>query len=221
MDFTPEQCRTVLNLARATIRDTLGSAAGTGSAPSAEFALTEFASRTIAIAIAPAPPTPPPIDTALLRPAGCFVSLHHLNTRRLRGCVGRLDATSALVEAVRSAAISVLGDPRFYDDPVLLHELPELELEVSVLSPLRPARGPLAFDLLNDGIVLTCGRRSGCFLPQVARETGWSREQLLDRLCTEKMGLPPHAWREPAARLSVFTTVTIGPEPFVPADSIS
>jgi AmmeMemoRadiSam system protein A len=155
------------------------------------------------------------------QPAGCFVSLHALGSHRLRGCVGRIDATEPLGSALQSAAINVLEDPRFAGNPVTLLELPELSLEISVLSPLRPASGPTDFDLLNDGIYLTYGRRAGCFLPQVARETGWSREQLLDRLCTEKMGLPPQIWRDPTARLFVFSTVTVGPEPFVAADSIN
>src|SRR5436309_3005062 len=65
MDFTPEQCRAVLDLARATIRSTLGSAACTGSVPAADLAPPDPAARTIAIAIAPAPPTPPAFDPAL------------------------------------------------------------------------------------------------------------------------------------------------------------
>jgi AMMECR1 domain-containing protein len=103
------------------------------------------------------------------------------------------------------------------DDPVRLEELPDLEMDISVLSPLRPAPGPLSFDLLNEGIYLTWGEtRAGCFLPQVARETGWTREQLLARLCVEKMGLPATAWQDPRAKLFTFTTLVIGPEPFEP-----
>ena len=153
-------------------------------------------------------------DPALSQPAGCFVTLHRLDTHELRGCVGRLDAVDPLIVAVRRAAASVLRDPRFADNPVRLDELADLQIDISVLSPLRPATGPLDFDLLNDGIYLTWGERSGCFLPQVARETGWSKEQLLARLCVEKMGLPAHAWQDPRARLHVFKTVIVGPEAF-------
>jgi AMMECR1 domain-containing protein len=74
---------------------------------------------------------------------------------------------------------------------------------------------PLAFEPLEHGIYLTVGRRAGCFLPQVARETGWSRQQLLDRLCTEKIGLAPNAWQSKKATLSIFQTIVIGPEPLV------
>ena len=158
-------------------------------------------------------------DPALTQEAGCFVTLHSRRTHALRGCVGRLDATDPLLAAVRRSAASVLSDPRFTDDPVRFDELPELDLDVSVLSPLRPAAGPLEFDLLNEGIYLTWGgeERAGCFLPQVARETGWTREQLLARLCVEKMGLPALAWRDPRAKLFTFTTLVIGPEPFAGA----
>ena len=110
----------------------------------------------------------------------------------------------------------MLRDPRFVMHPVALGELPSLELEISVLSPLQPASSPLDFDPLQHGIYLTIGDRAGCFLPQVARETGWTKEQLLDRLCTEKMGLSSFAWRNPQATLHTFQVIILGPEPFVP-----
>jgi AmmeMemoRadiSam system protein A len=203
MEITPEQRRSILDLARATIYRTLGKAPSL--APTAS---------------APAPFSADPADV-LNQPAGCFVTLHQSGTHKLRGCVGRLDARGSLANSVRTAAAAVLKDPRFTGNPVRIEELPELEIEVSVLSPLVSAADPLAFDLLRDGIYLKYGRRSGCFLPQVARETGWSKEQLLDRLCTEKMGLAAGSWRRPKARLSVFSTVTIGPEQFIPLCSIN
>ncbi len=155
-----------------------------------------------------------PADPELLQPAGCFVSLHELKTHRLRGCIGRLDATASLALVVRAMADSVLHDPRFVNDPVRLDELGNLEIELSIIGPLHPASDPLDFDLQNDGIYLSSLNRTGCFLPQVARETGWSKEQLLERLCTEKLGLRANAWRSPEARLEKFQTVVIGPEPF-------
>src|SRR5690349_13649507 len=148
MNLSDAQIRTLLDLARGTIRAAL---------------LAQL---------------PPPIDTEdprLLQPAGCFVSLHAIASHALRGCVGRMDATEPLIRAVRDTALSVLDDPRFDDRPVTYNELPHIEIEISVLSPLRPATGPLEFDPLNDGIYLVCGGRAGVFLPQVARETGWSR----------------------------------------------
>ena len=187
MPLRPEQQALVLNLARVFVRQ------GLGTAPSAPVETS---------------------DACLAEPAGCFVSLHALPDRRLRGCVGLIDASQPLLEALRTSSFHVLRDPRFARNPVGVHELALLEIEISVLSAPRPANDPLEFKLLEDGIYLTFGNRSGCFLPQVARETGWTREQLLDRLCIEKMGLPAMMWKHPQARLHVFSVEVIGPEPF-------
>ena len=154
-----------------------------------------------------------PADPQLTTPAGCFVSLHERITHRLRGCVGRLDPEMPLWRTVHETAGDVLRDPRFTDTPVTGDDVPLLEIEVSVLSPPRQAGGPLDFDLLSDGIYLIHGTRSGFFLPQVARETGWSKQQLLGRLCEEKLGLPPDTWQKPEAKLFTFKVEVIGPEP--------
>jgi AmmeMemoRadiSam system protein A len=161
-----------------------------------------------------APPrVPEPSDAELTTPAGCFVSLHERGTHRLRGCVGRLDPETPLWRAVRETAGDVLGDPRFTDARVTLAEAPSLEIEVSVLSPPRQASNPLDFDPQTDGIYLVYGGRSGFFLPQVARETGWTKQQLLARLCEEKLGLPYDAWLKPEAKLFTFKVEVVGPEP--------
>ena len=162
----------------------------------------------------PAPPTGIDRDPELRQPAGCFVSLHEIGTHRLRGCVGRLESADPLLNTVHDSATSVLRDPRFVDDPVTFAELARLEIELTILSPMMPAAHCLEFEPLVHGIHLMVGGRSGCFLPQVARETGWSREQLLDRLCVEKLGYAPQAWKHPSAKLHIFTAEIVGPEPF-------
>src|SRR5262245_51301773 len=182
MHFTADQRRILLDLARHTIRTELGESDNGTPAPF-EISLD---------------------DAVLNQPAGCFVTLHNLLNRRLRGCVGRLDAKDALVEAVRHSATNVLHDPRFVGFPVRRDDLPGLEIEITVIFPLRPAAHCRDFDLLNEGVYLTIRERSGCFLPQVARDTGWTREQLLDRLCTEKLGLLANSWQEPEAKLMKF-----------------
>lgn len=186
MNLSDEHQRRLLDLARASVR-----AALTGEEPPAL-----------------------PEEEELRQSAGCFVSLHAIEGHRLRGCVGRLDAKGPLAEVVAAMAQAVLEDPRFIESPVTVDELPGLEIELSILSPLRPAEHPLDFDPAMDGIYLTFGDRSGCFLPQVARETGWSKQQLLDRLCTEKLGLSPLAWKHPNSRLYRFTALLVGPERF-------
>ncbi len=154
---------------------------------------------------------PPPIDPQLLQPAGCFVSLHERETHDLRGCIGRLEATGPLWLAAREMAVGVLDDPRFVEQRLTPADLPRMEMELSVLSPLFPATPADDFNPLIHGVHLIVGERSGCFLPQVARETGWSRLQLLERLCTEKLGLPAQSWRDPSAKLMLFSTLIVGP----------
>jgi AmmeMemoRadiSam system protein A len=185
MEFSDRQRLALLDIARGVIRQTL---AGKQA------------------------PWPQSHDLDFFQKAGCFVSIHE-HGGKLRGCVGRLDASEPLVASLTSAAVSVLTDPRFRNDPITTAQLPHLELELSILSPLRPVENVLAFDPKEDGVYLTIGPRSGCFLPQVGRQTGWSREQLLARLCTEKLGMPATTWQQPSARLSVFTAIVVGPEP--------
>src|SRR5438552_13245627 len=187
MNLSPAHCTILLNLARRTIRASLGEPDG---------------------------PIDPPTDSLLLQPAGCFVSLHEHATNRLRGCVGRLDAQEPMYLAVTDSARSVLFDPRFENERIGIVDLGRLTLEISLLSPLTDAPDPLAFDPQVHGIYLTIGQRSGCFLPQVGRETGWSRQQLLERLCVEKIGMPPNAWELPDAKLQIFTAQILGPEAF-------
>jgi AmmeMemoRadiSam system protein A len=193
MEFTSQTRRLMIEIARQTILAELG-----GSAP------------------------PLPFDDAILHePAGCFVSIHNRATHGLRGCIGLLDSGLPLLQTLISSAKSVLTDPRFTKAPITLGELPTLEIELTIMGPMRKAENCLAFDLLRDGIQLTIDHRHGLFLPQVARETGWSREQLLSRLCTEKMSLKPNAWRSPAASLQIFSVEVVGPEPFADTAGIT
>jgi AmmeMemoRadiSam system protein A len=101
-----------------------------------------------------------------------------------------------------SAGNAALRDRRF--TPVNAAELPALDVEVSVLSPPRPIASPEEFTVGEHGIILERDGRRAVYLPEVAPQQGWSREQTLTHLAL-KAGLPPDAWRE-GARLSVFTT---------------
>jgi len=140
-------------------------------------------------------------DPALLRPGAAFVTL--TKNGMLRGCIGSLEPDKPLVETVRTRAIDAsVRDRRF--PPVGPGELAELEIEISVLSPVRRVESADEIDITRHGVIVERGTRRGVFLPQVAGETGWSREELLSHLCREKAGLPADAWRKGAA-LYVFT----------------
>jgi AmmeMemoRadiSam system protein A len=164
---------------------------------------------------AASPPLVVPSSPEVLKSAGCFVSLHARQGHALRGCVGRIDASSPLLMVLGNVAWQVLGDPRFTNNPITLATLSSLTVEISVLGMLTPAPDMLAFDKDSCGIYLKAVDRAGVFLPQVARETGWSREQLLDRLCQEKLGVPPGTWKTANAKLFTFPSLTIGPVNFL------
>jgi AmmeMemoRadiSam system protein A len=92
----------------------------------------------------------------------------------------------------RMALSAAFEDTRFA--PVRAAELPSLEYEISVLTPLAPAEGPGAIVVGRDGVVIRKGGRSAVFLPQVAPEQGWTRDEMLGHLC-EKAGMSSDCWR--------------------------
>lgn len=155
--------------------------------------------------------TPQSDDPELNAPCGCFVTLK--NHGRLRGCIGQFTSDSPLIELVgQMAKSSATGDPRFFADPITARELDKLDIEISVLSPLQRTDEPLSLRLGIDGIYIKRGYASGCFLPQVATETGWSKEEFLSYCCAHKAGLPPDAWKDPETEVYLFTAEVFGAE---------
>ena len=108
------------------------------------------------------------------------------------------------------AKASATGDPRFFADPVTAGELEQLDIEISVLSPLRRTSEPLSLRLGADGIYIKKGGASGCFLPQVAEEAGWGKEEFLSYCCAHKAGLPADAWKEADTEVYLFTADVFG-----------
>jgi AmmeMemoRadiSam system protein A len=154
-------------------------------------------------------PKPKSEDPELNAHCGCFVTLK--NNGRLRGCLGQFTSNIPLIElVVEMAQASATGDPRFFDDPVTLHELKSLDIEISVLSPLQRTSDPLSLKLGVHGIYIKRGCTSGCFLPQVAEETGWSKEDFLSYCCSHKAGLAPDAWKDPRTEVYLFTAEVFG-----------
>ncbi|MHC4557856.1 MAG: AmmeMemoRadiSam system protein A [Planctomycetota bacterium] len=148
-------------------------------------------------------------DPELNAPCGCFVTLK--NHGRLRGCIGRFISDDPLIDLVAEmATASATGDPRFLSDPIMPGELDQLDIEISVLSPLQRTDDPLSLRLGVDGIYIKRGRTSGCFLPQVATETGWSKEEFLSYCCAHKAGISADAWKDPETEVYLFTAEVFG-----------
>jgi len=171
--------------------------------------LLEIAREAVAAAVRRQKPSDvKPVSPELQEPRGAFVTIK--NHGRLRGCIGQFVAHEPLFEMVREMAVSAAThDPRFTFDPITRDELPELDIEVSVLGPLEKIRDPLDFELGVHGIYLRRGFASGCFLPQVATETGWSKEEFLSECAGGKAGLAPDAWKDPATEVMRFTCEVI------------
>ena len=150
-------------------------------------------------------------DPELDAHCGCFVTLK--NHGQLRGCIGQFISEIPLIElVVEMAKASATGDPRFLTEPITIGELEQLDIEISVLSPLQRTDDPLNLRLGIDGIYIKKGGTSGCFLPQVATETGWNKEQFLSYCCAHKAGLSPDAWKDPETEVYLFTADVFGAE---------
>lgn len=142
-----------------------------------------------------------PLTDRLAESRGVFVTLKEGGS--LRGCIGYIEGIRPLYQAVAEMAVAAAtGDPRF--PPVTAKELPELEYEISALTAKRQIDSPEEFMVSKHGIIVQRGGRSGVFLPQVAAEEGWTREETLTYLCLHKAGLPGDAWRDRETKLFVF-----------------
>jgi uncharacterized protein len=156
-------------------------------------------------------PKPQSSDPELNAHCGCFVTLK--NGEQLRGCIGQFTSDGPLIElVVEMAKASATSDPRFFSDPITADELEQLDVEISVLSPLQKTDDPLSLRLGVDGIYIKRGCASGCFLPQVATETGWSKKEFLSYCCAHKAGLPADAWKDPETEVYLFTAEVFGSE---------
>ena len=124
---------------------------------------------------------------------GVFVTLH-LNGH-LRGCIGRFTSNDSLAATIREMANSAaFHDPRF---PSLTRdEAPKIEIEISVLSPLKKISSIDEFVLGRDGIYMIKGSSHGTFLPQVAEETGWDTEEFLGHCARDKAGIGWYGWKD-------------------------
>ncbi len=161
-------------------------------------ALLDLARETVAAtARGERPPEPRNPGGPLREKGAAFITLRIAG--ELRGCIGHVEAIEPLWESVRDMAQAAAErDSRF--SPVRPDELPGLEIEISVLSPLSPIR-PDGIRVGVHGLYVKRGDQSGLLLPQVAVEWGWDAPEFLRRTF-EKGGLPPSA---PDARLYAFT----------------
>ena len=142
-----------------------------------------------------------PPDSRLASSGRRAPSSRSARRENLRGCIGQMTPSGPLRRVVGAMAFAAaFEDPRF--PKVRANEMKDIEIEISVLTPFREVASPSAIVPGRDGVLLQKGRSSAVFLPQVATEEGWGRDELLDNLCV-KAGLSRGCWQS-GARLSTF-----------------
>jgi AmmeMemoRadiSam system protein B/AmmeMemoRadiSam system protein A len=133
---------------------------------------------------------------------GIFVTLRKKDI--LRGCIGFVEPVVPLCQSVIQAAIYACSkDSRF--NPVAPEELEEIEIEISILTPMRKISDPSLVEVGKHGLFVNWNGRNGLLLPQVPVENGWSRKEFLEQTC-QKAGLPKNAWKS-EAELFVFEAI--------------
>ena len=141
-------------------------------------------------------------SSILNQKCGAFVSLHKQG--RLRGCIGHFGEDVPLHEIVAEMArAAAFEDPRF--PPVHREELSDIDIEISVLTPMRRIHSLDEFQLHKHGIYIRKGYRSGTFLPQVADEVNWTKEEFVGHCSQDKAGLGWDGWRD--AELYVYEAI--------------
>ena len=142
------------------------------------------------------------LNSTLKQRCGAFVSLHKHG--RLRGCIGHFGEDYPLYEIVAEMArAAAFEDPRFM--PVTRDELDDLDIEISVLTPMRRIQSLDECELHRHGIYIKKGYRSGTFLPQVADEVNWTKEEFVGHCSQDKAGLGWDGWRD--AELYVYEAI--------------
>lgn len=145
-------------------------------------------------------------DRALDQDRGAFVTL--MESGKLRGCVGYTTAAQPLYKSVRdTATLAALRDPRF--QAVTEEELPRLQYELSVLSPLRRVDDIRRIEIGKHGLLIKSGKREGLLLPQVPVEQHWSRTRFLEEVCL-KAGLSPDCWKHSDTEIFSFSALVFG-----------
>ena len=131
---------------------------------------------------------------------GAFVSLHRRG--QLRGCIGYIEAVKPLLQTVREMApAAAFQDPRFR--PLQADELADLEIEISVLTPLKLIKSTDEIEVGQHGLYIVRGLNRGLLLPQVATQYHWDRQTFLEQTCN-KAGLPGDAWKDPGTQIFIF-----------------
>jgi AmmeMemoRadiSam system protein B/AmmeMemoRadiSam system protein A len=148
-------------------------------------------------------------DKQLNQKLGVFVTLRKDNN--LRGCIGEFESDQPLYKLIQKKVIdSATADPRFY--PVQYNELDSIKIEISVLLPMKKINDWQKIELGKHGVFIKNGQKGGTFLPQVAQESGWGKEEFLSHLCVDKAGLASDCYKDLKTEIYIYTAQVFGEE---------
>ncbi len=141
----------------------------------------------------------------IVLPCGAFVTLQ--KSGKLRGCIGKFVTSDPLWKVVQQMAIaSSTLDSRF--SKVTIAEIDKIEIEISVLTPLKKIKSIDEFELGKQGIYIIYKDHTGTFLPQVAKETNWTKEEFLGHCARDKAGIGWDGWKD--ADLFTYEAIVFG-----------
>lgn len=142
-----------------------------------------------------------PKENSLMQNLGAFVTIR--KEGQLRGCIGRFEPNIPLFQVIQEMTIEAASkDLRFL--PVKIDELKDIKIEISVMTPKKKISNWQEIELGKHGVVVQGGGRAGTFLPQVVQDTGWTKEEFLSKLCSQKAGLPSDCYKDPDVNLYTF-----------------
>ncbi|HOD75009.1 MAG TPA: AmmeMemoRadiSam system protein A, partial [Syntrophorhabdaceae bacterium] len=140
-------------------------------------------------------------DPRLLERRGVFVTLTIHG--QLRGCIGYIKPVAPLYRSVVDMTVAASSrDMRFR--PVTKGELKDIEIEISVMSPLKLITSVDEIKVGIHGLYIVKGGNAGLLLPQVATQYKWGREEFLQNTC-RKAGLPENSWKDKETKVYVFS----------------
>lgn len=152
----------------------------------------------------------PPVSPVLNEKRGAFVTLNEQG--QLRGCIGYIEGIKPLYQSIMEMAeAAAFNDPRF--PPVQAEEVDDLEIEISVLSPLRRIKNIDEIKIGTHGILMKKKHFQGLLLPQVATHYNWDRETFLLQTCI-KAGLPSGCRHDPEVEIWIFSASIFSEEEF-------
>jgi hypothetical protein len=189
ISLTEEEKTKLLRIARKSVKEAAsGSKRGMGGAADAESAETRVTEESLKVE------------------AGAFVSLH--KGGKLRGCIGRFEAEGPLFRTVENMAKAAsVNDFRF--NKVTPEEVEDIDIEISVLSPLKRIGDVSEIEVGRHGLYIIRGSYRGTLLPQVASERGWDRETFLEQTCL-KAGIGKNEWKNEATEIYTYEALVFG-----------